>query len=79
MKCPFRIIKEYEYADDLGTDMHRVVGLNREIEEFGECYKQECPCWKWDVAAGGYYCAQVNAIDNNIGGACVDSEDDFEV
>lgn len=76
MKCPFRVIKEYEYADDLGTDTHRVVVLNREIEEFAECYKEECPNWKWDISKGGYYCAQANILDDSKGGTCVDRNDD---
>lgn len=75
MKCPFRVVEEYEYSDDLG-----MILLNRKIEEFGECYKEECPHWKWNVANDGYYCAQAKLVDDSKGGTCVDvGDDDIEV
>ena len=76
MKCPFRVVKEYEYADDLKVEGRNILVLNREIEEFGECYKEECPHWKWNVANNGYYCAQARLVDDSEGGKCVGVDDD---
>jgi len=53
MKCPFRKIVLYDYAD-LGNGS---VGVDSEAEEFSDCYENECPMWQWDVAKG-YHCVQ---------------------
>lgn len=53
MKCPFRKIVLYDYAE-LNNN---TVSLDSEAEEFMDCYENECPMWQWSLEKG-YYCAQ---------------------
>ena len=53
MKCPFRKIVLYDYAE-LNNN---TVSLDSEAEEFMDCYENECPMWHWSLE-NGYYCAQ---------------------
>lgn len=59
MKCPFRTITKYEYAD-LG-ETGRVV-LDNVMTDYPDCYGTDCPLWKWDVDSRSYCCTQSNFL-----------------
>ena len=55
MKCPFRMITKYEYVD-LG---HEKISVDTIVNDYAECYQDECPCYEWSVDKG-YHCVQVD-------------------
>jgi len=52
MKCPFRAIKEYEYAKDRTKEGDRIL-LKSETENWPECYENDCPYYIYGVVKGG--------------------------
>lgn len=59
--CPFRTEIHYEYAD-LGGG---TVVVDNQTETFPECYRSQCPLYKYDVEEG-FHCTQADALGGNI-------------
>lgn len=58
MKCPFRGIRRYEFAD-IGKEE---LVVEREVEEFPDCYQENCPYYTYDIGPDNKYiggCLQV--------------------
>ena len=58
MKCPFRLITKHEYA----TLKNGIVVVDREEEDYPDCYTTECPCWRYELGEG-YRCLKLNALE----------------
>lgn len=52
MKCPFRIIKEYDYVKDHAKDGDRILAKS-ETEHWPECYGNECPYYIYGTVRSG--------------------------
>ena len=66
MKCPFRLNKINVYTDLECSNGTKITVLDGVVEDYPECYEHECACYRWDVSMGGYYCAQVKVMDDNL-------------
>ena len=71
MKCPFRTESHYEYVD-LGNGN---ISLDHQIQEYPECYKEDCPLWRYNYNEGGYHCIRARIIDETDGESDCEGEE----
>jgi hypothetical protein len=77
MKCPFRVCTHTEYTnvDD------QVIAVSDVIEDYPDCYENECPLYQWDSIQRGYRCVQAELQKQSVEDSEYGEEpgDEFEI